>query len=169
MQANIIHIGLDVDDTNYHGSALGKHSGESLSFKCRPTLKGLLNQLHKLQKQFPDTAFHLCYEVSYIGYTLQRDLSNQGYHCDVRVPVLCRTRQEDREQPDSDHRPGPDRQQSLRDRAGGGESQRLQPARRRCSQSASKQKSRGCAATSPVPESPSSVCQSPLRTRCATN
>ncbi len=87
MQANIIHIGLDVDDTNYHGSALDKHSGECLSFKCRPTLKGLLSQLNKLQKQFPGTVFHLCYEASYIGYTLQRDLSKQGFHCDVVAPT----------------------------------------------------------------------------------
>ena len=88
LPSNLIHIGLDVDDTNYHGAALDKDSGECLSFnKCRPTLKGLLNQLNKLQKQFPGTVFHLCYEASYIGYTLQRDLSKQGCHCDVVAPT----------------------------------------------------------------------------------
>jgi hypothetical protein len=47
MKQNIIHIGLDVDDTQYHGSALNKSTGEVLDFKCRPTLKGLMGQLDK--------------------------------------------------------------------------------------------------------------------------
>ena len=28
MNTNIIHVGLDVDDTQYHGSALDKNTGE---------------------------------------------------------------------------------------------------------------------------------------------
>ena len=45
MKQNIIYIGLDVDDTPYHGCALNKTTGEVVDFKCRPTLKGLLVQL----------------------------------------------------------------------------------------------------------------------------
>ena len=45
MKQNIIHIGLDVDDKQYHGSALNHSTGEFLDFKCRPNLKGLLGQL----------------------------------------------------------------------------------------------------------------------------
>ena len=86
MKQNIIHIGLDVDDTQYHGSALDKNTGEVLNFKCRPTLKGLLGQLDKLNKYFPDRSFNICYEASYIGFTLQRDLADKGYHCDVVAP-----------------------------------------------------------------------------------
>ncbi len=52
MKRNIIYVGLDVDDTQYHGSALDKNSGEVIDFKCRPTLKGLLSQLEKLGKLF---------------------------------------------------------------------------------------------------------------------
>jgi len=29
----------------------------------------------------------VCYEASYIGYTLQRDLAEKGYHCDVVAPT----------------------------------------------------------------------------------
>ena len=86
MNQNIIHIGLDVDDTQYHGSALDKNTGEILNFKCRPTLKGLVGQLKKLHKYFSDKSFKICYEASYIGFTLQRDLANKGYHCDVVAP-----------------------------------------------------------------------------------
>ena len=35
---NVIHVGLDVDDTQYHGSALDKDTGEVITFQCRPTL-----------------------------------------------------------------------------------------------------------------------------------
>ena len=87
MKQNILHIGLDVDDTQYHGSALNHITGEILDFKCRPNLKGLLSQLDKLHKYFPGSTFKLCYEASYIGYTLQRDLVENGYHCDVVAPT----------------------------------------------------------------------------------
>ena len=87
MKQNIIHIGLDVDDTQYHGCALNKTTGEVLDFKCRPTLKGLLCQLDKLHKYFPASTFRICYEASYIGFTLQRDIADKGYHCDVVAPT----------------------------------------------------------------------------------
>jgi len=32
MKQNIIHIGLDVDDTQYHGSAFNKDTGEVVDF-----------------------------------------------------------------------------------------------------------------------------------------
>lgn len=53
MKSNIIHVGLDVDDTRHHGSALHRDSGEVVDFQCRPTLKGLLVQIRKLSKHFP--------------------------------------------------------------------------------------------------------------------
>ena len=53
-----------------------------LDSKCRLNLKGLLGQLDQLHKYFPGSTFKLCYEVSYIGYTLQRDLVEKGYYFD---------------------------------------------------------------------------------------
>ncbi len=50
MNKNVIYIGLDVDDTQYHGSALNTETGEVISFKCRPSLKGLLGQLDRFRK-----------------------------------------------------------------------------------------------------------------------
>lgn len=52
MNQNILHVGLDVDDTQYHGSAFNKNTGEVIDFRCWPTLKGLLTQLDKLQRHF---------------------------------------------------------------------------------------------------------------------
>jgi len=86
MKTTLIYIGLDVDDTQYHGSALNKDTGEVITFQCRPTLTGLVKQLAKFDHAFPDSTLSLCYEASYIGYTLQRDLVKHGYHCDVVAP-----------------------------------------------------------------------------------
>lgn len=86
MNKNVIYVGLDVYDTQYHGAAFDKRSGETISFKCRPTMKGLIRQLEKLPSCFPDSVFILCYEASYVGFCLQRDLTEAGYHCDVIAP-----------------------------------------------------------------------------------
>ena len=40
MNQNILHVGIDVDDTQYHGSAFNKSTDEVIDFRCRPTLKG---------------------------------------------------------------------------------------------------------------------------------
>ena len=86
MNQNILHVGLDVDDTQYHGAAFNKQTGEAIDFKSRPTLKGLLTQLDKLQRHFPGLSIRLCYEASYVGFQLQRDLSAHSVHCDVVAP-----------------------------------------------------------------------------------
>ena len=86
MDKKVIYVGLDVDDTQHHGSALDKDTGEVITFQCRPTLAGLSQQLVKLNRAFHDSSLNLCYEASYIGYTLQRDLVKHGYHCDVVAP-----------------------------------------------------------------------------------
>ena len=52
MKQTIIHVGLDVDDTQYHGSALDKHSGEVIDFKCRPTLKGCAGTVEQNSQAF---------------------------------------------------------------------------------------------------------------------
>jgi transposase len=86
MNQNILHVGLDVDDTQYHGSAFNEETGEVIDFKCRPTLKGLLAQLDRLQHHFQSGSIKLCYEASYVGFHLQRDLRSHGWHCDVVAP-----------------------------------------------------------------------------------
>ena len=71
---------------NTTGAAFDKRTGEIISFKCRPTLTGLIRQLKKLQGNFADSSLVLCYEASYIGFCLQRDLVEAGYQCDVIAP-----------------------------------------------------------------------------------
>ena len=65
MKQNILHIGLDVDDTQYHGSALNQTTGEILDFQCRPNLKGLLSRLDKLDKYSPGSSLRIPNRVSH--------------------------------------------------------------------------------------------------------
>ncbi len=44
MNGNVVYVGIDVDDVQYHGSALDRQTGEVLGFQCRPTLKGLIGR-----------------------------------------------------------------------------------------------------------------------------
>ena len=66
MNKKTVYVGLDVDDTQYHGATLNKATGELIHFKCRPTMKGLLGQLSKVGKQFPRHVLEVVYEASYI-------------------------------------------------------------------------------------------------------
>ncbi len=91
MTQTILYVGLDVDDIQYHGSAFDQRTGAGIAFQCRPTLKGLLRQLQKLGQHFSGCAIRVCYEASYIGYTLQRDLAQQGYHYEVVAPASIPT------------------------------------------------------------------------------
>jgi hypothetical protein len=76
----ILDVGLDVDDTHYHGSTWSQDTGAILPFQCRPTLEGVVGPLAKRHQHFPGYTVHLADEASYIDYTLQRDLASQGYH-----------------------------------------------------------------------------------------
>jgi len=86
MSGNVVYVGIDVDDVQYHGSALDRQTGEVLSFQCRPTLKGLIGQLDNVRKHFGGIELKLCYEASYVGFSLQRDLADRGYPCEVVSP-----------------------------------------------------------------------------------
>lgn len=85
MEKNIIFIGVDVDDKSFHGCAYrnGVVIGE---FKCRPNVGHLVKQL----KNFQESGFEVrvCYEATYLGFTLCRKLRENGYHCDVIAPSL---------------------------------------------------------------------------------
>ncbi|MFN3455427.1 MAG: IS110 family transposase [Pseudobdellovibrio sp.] len=86
MTKNIIYIGIDVDDNSIHVSAFLTDTGEVVESKTKPHLKGILNKLEQLKTQFYNSTFKLCYEATYIGFTLHRDLMAAGYECYVVAP-----------------------------------------------------------------------------------
>ncbi|MFN7904210.1 MAG: IS110 family transposase [Pseudobdellovibrionaceae bacterium] len=86
MNKNVIYVGIDVDDNAFHSNALFPVTGEILEFKTKPTLKGLEAKLLELREKYPDFILKICYEATYIGFTLQRDLSALGFDCSVVAP-----------------------------------------------------------------------------------
>jgi len=82
----IVYVGIDVDDTAFHGAGIVHETGELFEFKCKPD-HGVLRK--KLKDLFKDQyAIRLCYEACYIGYSLCRFLRKSGIHCDVIAPSL---------------------------------------------------------------------------------
>ena len=86
MESNILHIGLDVDDKNLHGAIFDVTTGELSNFKCKPTISGLMKKLKPLLKK--GKKLKICYEASYIGFSLYRDLLKRGIECEVIAPSL---------------------------------------------------------------------------------
>lgn len=86
MNIEILFIGLDVDDKAYHGGAISADGKTELEFKCKPTIGALF---HKLQ-EFEERGFKvkLCYEATFIGFSLCRELRGKGFDCDVIAPSL---------------------------------------------------------------------------------
>ncbi len=78
MNQNIVYVGIDVDDERFHGCALNQHTGEMLDFHYRPTLKGLAGQLEQLREYSGAVQLKRRYAVSFVGFSLQRDLKDQG-------------------------------------------------------------------------------------------
>ena len=86
MNQNVIHVGVDVDDVSYHGAALAGTTGECFSFRSGPTLKGLLSLLEKVRKALDGGPLKVCYEASYLEFSLHRDLQSPGVACAAVAP-----------------------------------------------------------------------------------
>lgn len=82
--ARIIYVGLDVDDQAFHGCVVA--ADEVTEFKTKSSAADLIETLEKFKKA--DHKIKVCYEAGYLGYSLQRELSDKGYDCDVVAPSL---------------------------------------------------------------------------------
>ena len=86
MKKNILHVGLDVDDKAFHGTAFYSKTGETIQFSCRPNNACLLKKLQTFQKK--GFKLHTCYEATYIGYSLHRFLMSKGIQNSIIAPSL---------------------------------------------------------------------------------
>ncbi|MEO5969966.1 MAG: IS110 family transposase [Bdellovibrionia bacterium] len=86
MANQLIFIGLDVDDNAFHGHCTSEDGHFEIAFSCKPSLAALERKLVQLdQKGF---TVKICYEATYLGFSLQRELALKGYHCDIIAPSL---------------------------------------------------------------------------------
>jgi transposase len=86
MNGQILFIGLDVDDNAYHGHALCVDNSMELDFECKPNVGALSRKL----SEFKERGYELkiCYEATYLGFSLSRDLLKRGFSCEVIAPSL---------------------------------------------------------------------------------
>lgn len=86
MKESIIYVGIDVDDKKYHGS-IYTEEGLVKNFQCYPKVDHLIKKLSIYKRE----DIKICYEATYLGFSLQRELTKRGYHCDVIAPSLIPT------------------------------------------------------------------------------
>lgn len=78
---SLLFVGLDVDDQAFHASIINQSTGETWYFKSRPNISSLTTKLLNIHGKPED--FRICYESTYIAFSLCRDLRSQNFHCDV--------------------------------------------------------------------------------------
>lgn len=78
---NVLFVGLDVDDKMFHITIINSQTGEISYFKTRPIVSKLIEKLLNYHSR-PDD-FKVCYESTYIGFSLCRSLRSEGFYCDV--------------------------------------------------------------------------------------
>lgn len=86
MKKEILYAGLDVDDQAFHFFGFTKESGEVIEFKCLPSVSNLEKKLKKFNSERFE--MKLCYEASYLGFSLYRELIKKGFSVEVIAPSL---------------------------------------------------------------------------------
>lgn len=84
MKNTIIFVGLDVDSKNYHACLISQDDGETNSFKIKADIPTLIKKLKPHMRN--GNQVKVCYEASFVGFSLCRVLKNNGIHCDVIAP-----------------------------------------------------------------------------------
>ena len=84
--SNVLFVGLDVDDNAFHLAGICQQTGEILQNKTKPQLAALIKQL----SVWRDRGFELriCYEATYVGFALYRDLKEAKFESEVIAPSL---------------------------------------------------------------------------------
>jgi transposase len=86
MNEQILFIGVDVDDKAFHGGAISQDGKSESDFKCKPTAGALVQRLKKYCEQ--GFMVKVCYEATFLGFSLYRQLRESGFECDVIAPSL---------------------------------------------------------------------------------
>lgn len=80
-----IYVGVDVDDTMFTIAAI-KPDGELINMKCSPNTKSLIKKLNSISSN--KNHIKICYESTYLGFSLSRKLQNAGFDCVVIAASL---------------------------------------------------------------------------------
>ena len=83
---SVLYVGVDVDDKNFNCCGIEKETGELFYFKTRPTAGDLVKALKKFQQKGYE--LKVCYEASYLGFSLHRELKKKGIESKVVAASL---------------------------------------------------------------------------------
>lgn len=89
MESILFYGAIDVDDKNFHLGIYDCLTQEVTTFRCNPTSSDLIKLL--VRKGFRLSSLKICYEASYFGHHLCRELRNQGLACEIIAPSLIPT------------------------------------------------------------------------------
>lgn len=86
MNEKILFVGLDVDNKAFTGHYISADQNVSGNFRVKPNI----GSLQKYLERFRQDGFRLkiCYEASYLGFSLYRDLRKNGFECEVIASSL---------------------------------------------------------------------------------
>jgi len=85
MSKTITFVGLEVDDNAFHAALINAETGEVDEFRCRPQLAALIKRLEQFSAA---SELRICYEASYVGFSICRQLKERGFSCEVIAPSL---------------------------------------------------------------------------------
>lgn len=85
MTKGLIYIGLDVDEKSYHGCAV-MPDGELISFRCNPNASSFVKKLKNMEIKLNQV--RVCYESTYLGFSLARALKAKRVACEVIASSL---------------------------------------------------------------------------------
>ncbi len=86
MENKILFIGLDVDDKNYHAHAIVENENVGIDFRSKPNIHSLIKMIKEKFKE--NYTFHFCYESTYSGYFLYREITKVGHECTIIAASL---------------------------------------------------------------------------------
>jgi transposase len=81
----ILYAAVDVDDQAFHVAVYHNITEKLQEFSCRPNAATLAVKLKSLSKK-EGADLRLCYEATYLGFSLCRDLRGRGHDCEVVAP-----------------------------------------------------------------------------------
>src|SRR3989338_1423169 len=82
----VMHLGVDVDDKAFHCCGVVKAKGKEklVEFQTKPTIGALMQRIGNFRREGIEVK--ACYEATYLGFTLARELMAREIHCDVIAP-----------------------------------------------------------------------------------
>lgn len=86
MSEKIVFIAIDVDDKSFHVAFSSNDNQLIGRFATRPNVSALTKKL--MESRFEGYKIRICYEATYLGFSLWRDLKKNGFDCSVISPHL---------------------------------------------------------------------------------